>query len=49
MTRAERLEIAQFLRDCADDLMHGPYADQPDCRDHIAQLLKWIRLLREET
>lgn len=48
MTRAERLEIAQFLADIMQDVQQCSYAEYPDTRDHIAQLLKWIKLLREE-
>lgn len=49
MTRAERLEIAEFLADIMRDLQQGSYAEYPDTRDHIALLLNWIKLLRDET
>ncbi len=37
MTRAERLEIAQFLADIMQDVQQCSYAEYPDTRDHIAQ------------
>lgn len=33
MTRAERLEIADFLADIVLDLQQGSYAEYPDTRD----------------
>lgn len=55
MTHSERLEIAQYLEN-AVDMYTATHFDpktrrvQPkEMRDEIAQLLKWIKLLREET